>query len=99
RRAPARAEGAWVTLDDARRRYASAAGHQLARAEQGVEVAEQGYRAGTATFFDLDSAVQLYLGAALDARAALRDAWVAAALLDAVVGTGAADAAQPQETP
>ena len=71
-------------------RRASAAGHQLARAQQGVDVAERGYRAGTATFFDLDSAVQLYLTTALEARVALRDAHIAGASLDAVVGTIAA---------
>lgn len=99
RRAPALAERERVTLDDARRRYASAAGRQLARAEQGVEVAEQGYRAGTATFFDLDTAVQLYLATALDARAALRDAHVAAARLATLVGTGAAAAPAAKESP
>jgi len=96
RRAPALAESAWVTLDDAIRRYRSAAGSQISRAEQGVEVAERGYRAGTATFFDLDNAVQLYLATALDARAALRDAHVAAARLDLIVGTGRTI---PTETP
>ena len=90
RLAPARADQAWVTLDDAVRRRHSAAGNQLARAQQGVDVAERGYRAGTATFFDLDSAVQLYLTTALEARVALRDAHIAGASLDAVVGTIAA---------
>jgi outer membrane protein TolC len=89
RQAPARADEAWVALDDAVRRRVSAAGAQLGRAEQGVDVAERGYRAGTATFFDLDSAVQLYLATALDARAALRDAHVAAARLAIVLGAKA----------
>lgn len=90
RRTPATADQAWVTLDDALRRRHSDAGTQLGRAKQGFEVAERGYRAGTATFFDLDHAVQLYLTTSLQARAALRDAHVAFARLAVVVGTGAA---------
>ena len=86
RQAPARAEEAWVTLDDAVRRRVSSAGRQLARAQQGVDVSERGYRAGTATFLDLDTAVQLYLATALDAWAALRDAHVASARLATLVG-------------
>lgn len=96
RRAPAVADEAWVTLDDARRRHASSAGSQLSRARQGVEVTERGYRAGTATFFDLDSAVQLYLTTALDARASLRDAHIASARLAVVTGTGVS-AQRPRE--
>ncbi|PKN55637.1 MAG: hypothetical protein CVU56_20225 [Deltaproteobacteria bacterium HGW-Deltaproteobacteria-14] len=100
RQAPARAEEAWVTLDDAVRRRLSSAGHQLARAQQGVDVSERGYRAGTATFLDLDSAVQLYLATALDAWAALRDAHVAAARLATLVGAGpAASPTAPTEDP
>lgn len=86
--APARADSAWVALDDALRAQRINSGAQTERAEQGVSVAERGYRAGTATFFDLDAAVQLRLRVALAARAATRDAFVSAARLQLTTGTG-----------
>jgi outer membrane protein TolC len=90
RRVPAAADAAWVTLDEALRRRRLNVGAQLARAQQSVDVAERGYRAGRATFFDLDSALEVFLRVSLEARAALRDAHVGAARLRVITGTGAA---------
>ena len=92
---PARADALWVVLDDALRMRRINAGTQSERATLAVEVAEQGYRAGTATFFDLDAAVRLFLEISLKAESGLRDAFIAAARLQVVVGpTGAARAGE-----
>ena len=100
--APARADAAWVRLDEALRQRHSNAGHQSQRAGLAVDVAERGYAAGRATFFDLDAAVQLHLAIALKARAALRDAFIAAAKVRVEAGTGwrerAAATSRPEPT-
>jgi len=96
RRAVANADRVWAMLDDALRRRGTAS-TQLSRADQAVEVAERGYGAGTASYLDLDNAIKLYLAMALDARAALRDAFVAAAELTVATGTGANPRARAEE--
>ncbi len=95
RDAPAAADRAWVRLDDALRRRRLYAGVQRARARQAVEVAQRGYRAGRATFFDLDTAVARALEVDLTAHAATRDAFVAAAEL--AVETGPPGAPAPKD--
>ena len=92
----AAADAAWARLDEALRERYSTVLEQQERAALAVDVAERGYSAGTATFFDLDAAVQLYLQISLRARAAQRDAFVAAARLDLVTGLPPGDAAEEE---
>ncbi len=88
RDAPAQADQLWVALDDAVRRRRLYAGVQRSRAEQAVQVAQRGYRAGRATFFDVDAAVARALDVNLAAHAATRDAFVFAAKLAVELGAG-----------